>query len=260
MSTVTPGRFVWHELMTTDVPAAQKFYEEVVGWKAQPFPGTEMEYSVWMAGETGVGGLMKLPAEAAAMGTPPMWVPYISVADADATAEQIKKLGGHVHKKPHFVPGVGNFGIMGDPQGAVFAILTPDQPETPETDPKPLEFSWRELITTDLDAGQKFYREIFGWVDKDVHDMGPEMGPYKMFGRDRFTYGGMFKKPANLPAPSHWMSYAFVDSADAAAERATKAGGTVINGPMDVPGGDRIATILDPQGAAFSVHSKGKKS
>ncbi|HWK08496.1 MAG TPA: hypothetical protein VNR64_00500 [Vicinamibacterales bacterium] len=33
-------------------------------------------------------------------------------------------------------------------------------------------------------------------------------------------------------------------------------GGRVLNGPMDVPGGDRVAQCLDPQGAAFAVHSK----
>ena len=87
--------------------------------------------------------------------------------------------------------------------------------------------------------------------------MGP-MGMYAMFGRDRFTYGGMFNKPSSLEAPPHWLHYAMVDSADAAADRATKAGGTVVNGPMEVPGGDRIAQILDPQGAMFAVHSKPK--
>jgi predicted enzyme related to lactoylglutathione lyase len=29
---------------------------------------------------------------------------------------------------------------------------------------------------------------------------------------------------------------------------------------MDVPGGDRIAQCLDPQGAMFAVHSKGAAS
>jgi predicted enzyme related to lactoylglutathione lyase len=31
-------------------------------------------------------------------------------------------------------------------------------------------------------------------------------------------------------------------------------GGTVLNGPMEVPGGDWIAQCLDPQGAAFAIH------
>jgi predicted enzyme related to lactoylglutathione lyase len=82
------------------------------------------------------------------------------------------------------------------------------------------------------------------------------MGTYFVFGRDRFTYGGMFNKPTNLTVPPHWLNYVQVESADAAAERATKAGGKVINGPMEVPGGDRIAQIVDPQGATFAVQSK----
>ena len=85
-----------------------------------------------------------------------------------------------------------------------------------------------------------------------------DMGVYYMFGRGRFTYGGMYDKPKDMPAPPHWVHYVQVDNADAAADRAKKAGGRVVNGPMEVPGGDRIAVILDPEGASFAVHSKAK--
>ena len=54
------------------------------------------------------------------------------------------------------------------------------------------------------------------------------------------------------------MPYFHVDSADDAAERVKQLGGQVVNGPMDVPGGDRIAVCIDPQGAAFGVQSKAK--
>jgi predicted enzyme related to lactoylglutathione lyase len=30
-------------------------------------------------------------------------------------------------------------------------------------------------------------------------------------------------------------------------------------GPVEVPGGDRIAVLRDPQGAVFAVHSKTEK-
>lgn len=256
MDTATRGRFVWHELMTNDTQAAKAFYEEVVGWGVKRFEGAPMEYDMWMAGEVPIGGLMVLPQEAARMGTPPNWLAYIEVPDIDATVSQAAELGGLVLVPPHTIPMVGRFGVIQDPQGAVFAVITNETPMPPEDDPKPREFSWHELITTDLDGAQKFYRALFGWVDKGENDMGPEMGMYKMFGCDRFTYGGMFKKSPQMPAPTHWMHYVSVDSADAAAERATKAGGQVVNGPMEVPGGDRIATIIDPQGASFAVHSK----
>ncbi len=31
------------------------------------------------------------------------------------------------------------------------------------------------------------------------------------------------------------------------------------NGPMDIPGGARIAQLTDPQGAAFALHAQPKK-
>ena len=82
-----------------------------------------------------------------------------------------------------------------------------------------------------------------------------EKGVYKMFGRDRFTYGGVMKKPEDMGWPSHWLHYISVENADEATERATKAGASVMMPPMDVPGGGRIAIMTDPQGAMFAVHS-----
>jgi hypothetical protein len=249
------GRFVWHELMTGDPAAAQRFYSAVVGWSTQPMEGMP-DYTLFTANDVPIGGVMQLTPEAAAMGAPPSWTGYVEVEDADATIDRAQKLGGSVIVGPHSIDSVGRFAIMRDPQGAVFAILASPKDRDPETDPKSLEFSWHELLTTDWKAAADFYTEIFGWKKQSEFDMGP-VGTYYMFGRDRFTYGGMMNKPADMPAPPHWLHYVQVpDSADAGAERATKNGGTVVNGPMEVPGGDRIAAIIDPQGAAFAVHSK----
>ena len=182
--------------------------------------GPAADYTLWMAGEAPVGGLMKQPEEAAKMGAPPSWL-----------------------------------AVLRDPQGAVFAVMRSANPMPEENDPQPLEFSWHELVVTDAVSGLEFYKTLFGWEKKAEHDMGP-MGAYHMFGRDRFTYGGTYDKPAEMPA-SYWLHYVRVkDSADAAADRAKAAGAQVLAGPMEVPGGDRIAVIMDPQGAAFAVHSK----
>jgi hypothetical protein len=50
-----------------------------------------------------------------------------------------------------------------------------------------------------------------------------------------------------------------VASADRAAQVVTRAGGRILTGPMDVPGGGRIAMCVDPQGAAFAVHAVAVK-
>jgi predicted enzyme related to lactoylglutathione lyase len=250
--TGTRGRFCWHELMTPDPAGAEAFYKEVVGW-----PTTKMEgfdYTFWWAGEKMVGGLMATIPEAAAMGAPPAWLAYIEVPDADATIAQAEKLGATVLVPAKTMEQAGRFAVLADPQGATFAVITSAQPLKEETDPAPLEFSWHELTTTDQPSAISFYEQIFGWEKKSEFDMG-DMGVYYMFGRDRFTYGGMMKQQPGGPG-SYWLHYIRVDSADAAAERATKAGATLMVGPMEVPGGDRVAVLRDPQGAAFAVHSK----
>jgi predicted enzyme related to lactoylglutathione lyase len=258
-SSTTPGnrgRFVWHELMTSDPEAARTFYKHVVGWDTQQWSGgSNIDYTMWMAGETPVGGVMVLPEEAAKMGAPPHWLAYVEVPNVDETTRAATERGASVLVPAQTISGVGRFAVLRDPQGAVFAIITNENALGEEGDPRVMEFSWHELITTDWKAGSEFYQALFGWEKKSEFDMGP-MGLYYIFGRDRFSYGGMYNKPADMPAPPHWLHYVRVDNADQAAERATKSGATLLHGPMEVPGGDRIAVLTDPQGAAFAVHSK----
>ena len=94
---------------------------------------------------------------------------------------------------------------------------------------------------------------MFGWEKSTGHDMGP-MGIYQLFAYDGADRGGIMTMPAQAPAPA-W-SYVFgVDSVAAASERLRAGGGTVINGPMQVPGGAWVVQARDPDGAAFSLLS-----
>ena len=248
------GRFVWHELLTKDAEAAKAFYQNVVGWGTSQW-GEGVDYTMWMAGQIPVGGLMTGNPDPSQPPMPPTWIAYVGVDNVDETVETTLQSGGGVIVPARTVPDVGRFAVLRDPQGAMFAAITGQGAIAPETDPKPLEFSWHELMTPDYKAAAEFYNKIFGWKKQSEFDMG-DMGTYYMFGRDRFTYGGMMNMPPGTPGPG-WLHYVQVsDSADAAADRAKAAGGTIINGPMEVPGGDRVAAIIDPQGAAFAVHSK----
>ena len=87
--------------------------------------------------------------------------------------------------------------------------------------------------------------------------MGP-MGIYQMYGREGKTFGGMFKKPAEMPAPPHWLGYVTVPDIQKGAELVKANGGQILHGPAEVPGGDWILNALDPQGAAFAMHQKKK--
>jgi uncharacterized protein len=149
--------------------------------------------------------------------------------------------------------------MMLDPQGAAFYLYEPAKaPTTPEAAAQVGEASWHELMTTDAPAAMKFYSELFGWKESQTMDMGP-MGKYHMFDRPHGMIGGMMNKsPEMAQIPPNWQIYFQVPDINAAVERVKANGGQVINGPMEVPGGDWILNGLDPQGAAFALHQKAK--
>ncbi|MGD1089188.1 MAG: VOC family protein [Verrucomicrobiota bacterium] len=115
-----PGKFGWNELVTNNVPAAKKFYNQLLGWKTQPF-GKGVEYTLFKKGRDMVGGMMKCPQP----GNPAQWIPYVFVDDVDVTAKKTSKLRGKVVAEPFDVPDVGRIAVLVDPQGATFGILKP---------------------------------------------------------------------------------------------------------------------------------------
>ena len=104
-------------------------------------------------------------------------------------------------------------------------------------------------MTTDAPAAMKFYSEVFGWQPSEAMDMGP-MGKYHMFNRPHGMIGGMMNKPPEMAhVPPNWQIYFRVPDINAAIERIKANGGQILNGPMEVPGGDWIVNAMDPQGA-----------
>ena len=251
------GRPVWYELMTTDISAAEKFYDKVVGWSSAPFQGSPEPYTVFKrSGDVQVAGLMKRPD---GMNMPPFWSMYVAVPKLEDAVAHIKRLGGSELSGIIDIPTVGRLQMLKDPQGAAFYIIQPaPREERPEAAPQLGEASWHELMTTDAEAAMKFYHDVFGWEPTEVMDMG-EMGKYRMFNRPVGMIGGMMNKPpAMANVPPHWGIYFLVSDINAAVDRIKANGGQILNGPMEVPGGDWVVNAMDPQGAAFSLHAKKK--
>jgi uncharacterized protein len=247
------GRPLWYELMTTDMNAAEKFYKNVVGWTAAPFPGSPQPYTMFQRGDAPLAGLLTTPA---GMNAPPFWAMYVGVPKLEEAAAHITRLGGKAHSALIDIPGVGRMQMMGDPQGAAFYIYEPANEPRPDGPPEVGEASWHELMTTDATAALKFYTEVFGWKPSETMDMG-EMGKYHMFNRSHGMIGGMMNKPPQLAqVPPNWQIYFLVPDINAAVDRIKAGGGKVLNGPMEVPGGDWVVNGMDPQGGAFSLHAK----
>jgi predicted enzyme related to lactoylglutathione lyase len=242
------GRFVWHELWTPNSAGAHEFYSELVGWRSQAWEH-DASYSLFVGPNGPVGG-----AEVKKAGTP-QWVPYVGVTDVDAATATATELGGRAQTPPTDLPNGGRHAVLVDPQGATFGVHASSTKPGPETAAAVGELSWHELATNTVpETAFAFYKTLFGWDEMSRFDMGP-MGTYLIFGRNGVQLGGLFDKgAAGKPGAAYWLGYVRVDDLEGAVERAKGARGSVLQGPMDVPGGDRIAQIMDPYGAFVALH------
>jgi predicted enzyme related to lactoylglutathione lyase len=249
------GRFVWYELMTTDLEAANAFYGEVVGWRTREASMPGSRYTLFTAGDVSAAGLIDLPQDAQMHGAAPQWVGYVSVDDVDAAAHHVKELDGTVYVPPTDIADVSRFSVVADPQMATFILVKwRDAGRQLLIQSGALgHVGWHELLTIDWERAFAFYREIFGW-QKAAADAGPT-GTYLQFSAEGQTIGGMFNKPATAPA-SFWLYYFNVADIGAALDRVRAGRGKILEGPNDIPGGGRVARCTDPQGAMFALIGK----
>ncbi len=246
------GTFVWYELMTTDLAAAQAFYSKVIGWDVADAGMPGQTYLIAQAAGVPVGGIMGMPEALLAAGHGPAWRGHVG-ADVDAIAASIAAAGGAVLRAPEDIPGVGRFAVVHDPQGAVFLLFRGNGPApAPVAAYTPGHVGWNELHSSDPEAAFGFNAAQFGWTKGVAHDMGGPVGVYQIFQIGGADAGGMMKKDPAQPN-SVWVYYFNVADIDAAIARVGEAGGTLVHGPHEVPGGAWIAVCVDPQGAGFAM-------
>ena len=252
------GSFIWYELMTPDAEASKAFYNSVVGWNIGEATPEYNGYRMIVRSDGGnAGGVLPLTPEMQSHGARPTWLGYLYVEDVDTAARDIEKAGGKT-LMTHDIPNVGRIAMVTDPQGAPFYVM---KPIPPASDPhgksdvfstdKPQHVRWNELSTTDPDGAVDFYHRQFGWGQEGDMDMG-EMGKYRFIQKGPTTIGAIMRKPPQLPFPS-WTYFVGVDEIDRAAEAIKSGGGQIVNGPMEIPGGEFALNGIDPQGAPFGL-------
>lgn len=222
------------------------FYTQALGFTTHKWDGP-MDYTMLKSGDETFGGVVTLPTEAAAMGSPPHWLGYVGVDDLNASVAKAAALGGKVLKGVTTIPNAGQFAVLRDPTGGTFALFQSASPSGKELEC----IAWTELMSTDVEAALRFYGALFGWEPTESMDMG-DHGRYQMFGRSGKSLGGMMKSPMGMSA---WAFYFGVDGCAARMEKASGLGAKPIMGPMDVPGGGKAAMMFDPTGAAFALFS-----
>ena len=114
-------------------------------------------------------------------------------------------------------------------------------------------FCWYELLTTDLEGAQDFYRGVVGWETGAWQGEGP---PYITWNNNGTPIGGVMELPADAQAggvPPHWLPYISTPDVDATAEKAARLAGTVHH-RMEIPEIGRLAVLADPGGAVFTAY------
>jgi predicted enzyme related to lactoylglutathione lyase len=239
----------WVDLASPDLDKSKAFYGALFGWETPDGPPEAGGYSVCLLrGKTVAGLSPKMDPN-----QPTVWLTYVDVASADETAEKAASSGGTVILAPMDVLDVGRLALIADPPGAVVGIWQAKTHPGAQLANEPNTLCWNELITTDLDASNAFYKAVFGW---DAADQGPEGQPpaYTEWKLGDRSIGGMMRKTDEMPAdmPPSWGVYFGVEDTDAAVAKVQELGGSLFMGPMDIEPG-RFAVVSDDVGGVFNV-------
>lgn len=255
------GSFIWYELMTTDPDAASRFYHAVIGWTVNrdPHGGSDgPDYRMIGRDDGGnAGGMLHLTPKMCENGAHSAWFPYLYVTDVDSEAMRIVEEGGHILMEPTDLA-VGRIALVRDPQGVPIYLMTPIPPEGMEDaasdvfSPTAVQrVAWNELASPNLEASKDFYARHFAFEFNTAMPMG-ELGDYCFIDHDSQCLGAMMQQPQG-GVPALWQLYFRVPSIAKGKAAVEANGGTVLQGPHEVPGGDWIIVATDPQGAVFGL-------
>jgi predicted enzyme related to lactoylglutathione lyase len=238
----------WVDLTTSDPAAGREFYEQLFGWQLDVGDESTGHYAMASLDGHAVCGINGMPAES---GHPPFWATYLATDDADATAQAAEAAGGKVFMAPMDVMDLGRMALLEAPGGGFFGIWQTGTHGGFGVANAPNAVTWDEFMSRDFAGAKDFYAKVFGYTYTDIAPEGMDYATIEVEGN---TVGGMGTLPPQVPAhvPPHWRVYFAVDDADAAVEKVTELGGSVLRPAMDMPYG-RHADVADPQGTMFSL-------
>jgi hypothetical protein len=236
------GTFVWYELRTRQPKQSITFFSEVLGWKTQAMNMGDFEYTMLLAGEIPVGGVVPTDAKDAS------FTSYLHVADVDAAAQRVAQAGGTVIGAPFDVPTVGRMVEVKDQDGAAFHLFKSAE-ESKAKARVAGTFHWNELWARDDKRAVSFLTSVVGF---GVDAMPMPGMTYNVLTTKNGPVAGVMKSPAPNLAPA-WLPYVHVENTDETVARAKRLGGTLEGEISEIPGVGRMAVLHAPDGARFAV-------
>ena len=243
---VEAGRFVWRDLLTRDVSAAKRFYEELFGWRFEDTTRGDRPYVLARAGGTLVAGFVVVSSNADAA---PQWLSYMAVADVDKTVAQVRADGGKVLVEPLTVP-IARVAAVADPQGAPLGLaqLRRDIPEQSQATAG--HFFWQEYLARDAMQALDFYKRLAGYESTISESrLGVE---YHVLRKAR-SCGGLFQLPATADVRPNWLPYVLVDDPATLSARVASLGGRILVPAAPERRNGSLVVIADPGGAPLAL-------
>ncbi|MCC6823799.1 MAG: VOC family protein [Verrucomicrobia subdivision 3 bacterium] len=242
-----PGKFVWADLVTDDVPVARKFYAQLFGWTFQDLGN----YTIAANDERPLCGMFQRPKPADASAKP-RWFGYLSVANVSRAERAVTKAGGKVLAAPQPMPKRGEQAVFTDPEGAVFGVVKSSAGDPPDFLPEPGDWIWVQLLSRDAKRAAAFYRTVGGY--QVVENTGTNrLLDYVLTskGYARATVRTI-PRAAEQVKPT-WLPFVRVKRVTESVAQAQQLGGKVLIEPNPERFDSKVAVIADPTGAAIGL-------
>ncbi|MEV7085728.1 VOC family protein [Streptomyces sp. NPDC093085] len=257
-SQTVAGAPCWVSLLARELPAAQAFYGDVLGWTYRP-AGLGEDFCVALSDGMAVAGIGAL---ASSLQVAVAWTPYFAVRDVDEAAARIRERGGTVAVGPLAFHS-GRAALASDPDGASFGIWE-GAVRSDWTVGRGSAPAWLELRTRETAEAARFYGQVLGWAPEeeggftlareDDHAVLRQDG--QIVARIR---GGAVPATPDPQIRPRWHVHFRVPEVAGSVAAALNGGGALVAPedpgaalPEDAP---KEATLRDPDGALFTVTS-----
>jgi len=243
-----PGKFVWNDLLTDDVPVAKDFYGRLFGWSFEQLG----DYTVINNNGRSIGGMAQIK-DASEVKSAARWLCTLSVADVDKSAALVTQEGGIVQKGPLEMRNRGRGALVRDPQGAQLLLLHASGGDPEDKEPVIGAWLWHELWSNDVDASIAFYQKLAGY-----HFEGEKTDYLILMKEGKWRAG--IRHSANSKLEMRWVPVVRVADTDEIVVKAKNLGGKILVEPRQTADGNRVSLLSDPSGALVIIERWSAKT
>jgi predicted enzyme related to lactoylglutathione lyase len=245
------GKFVWADLVTTDVAAARRFYGGLFGWAfAQIGTGRGSYTLAYQAGEPVAGMAEREPVPNQVRQS--AWLALMSVSDVAAAARQVEEKGGRVLIPARQVDGRGDMAFVADPDGAPFFLVHSVSGDPADFLAGPGEWIWSMYQSPDATRAAAFYQDLAGY-DVVADDRFPDT-PHFFLVAQGFARASLAEIPAERSGlRPDWLHFVRVRDLRASLARVVELGGRLVVESSPELFDGRIAVIVDSVGAPLGL-------